>query len=59
MVGLVVLASAIWLATLGWAVVAWGAFRRAFGVGRGRALLAGLLWLVLLGGWVALMAWHG
>ena len=39
---------AIWPATVAWVVVAWGAFRTAFDVGRARAALATAIWLVLL-----------
>ena len=49
-------AAAIWLATLAWAVVAWGAFRHAFDVGRARAALAAALWLALLAGLAAVVA---
>lgn len=46
--GLVAIGSAIWTATAIWAVVAWGAFRNAFGVGRVRSTMAALLWLGML-----------
>ena len=46
---------AIWLATLVWAVVAWGAFRHAFDVGRARAALATAVWLAMLAGLAALV----
>jgi hypothetical protein len=44
-----------WLITAVWAVVAWGAFRLAFGATRAKAALATLLWLAMLGalGWVS------
>ncbi|HEX7435822.1 MAG TPA: toll/interleukin-1 receptor domain-containing protein [Caldimonas sp.] len=48
-VALVLIAFAIWLVTVAWSVVAWGAFRQAFGAGRRRAALATLLWLGMLG----------
>lgn len=38
-----------WALTIVWCVVAWGAFRQAFGVTRWRALAATAVWLVLLG----------
>jgi hypothetical protein len=38
-----------WLMTALWCIVAWGAFRQAFGVTRGRAAAATTLWLLLLG----------
>lgn len=57
MVGLLLLGVVIWLATLGWGIAAWGAYRQAFGLGRARALLAGLLWLALLVAWFALVGW--
>ena len=47
---------AIWLATLAWVAVAWGAFRAAFDVGRLRAALATAIWLALLAVLVALAA---
>ena len=47
---------AVWGATAFWSLVAWGAFRHAFNVGRGRAALATLLWLALLLGLVWLAA---
>lgn len=47
---MMVVAALIWLGTAGWAVVAWGAFRQAFGVGHTRATAATLLWLVTLAG---------
>ncbi|MEO6409228.1 MAG: toll/interleukin-1 receptor domain-containing protein [Burkholderiaceae bacterium] len=46
----------IWLATLAWVAVAWGAFRAAFDVGRLRATLATAIWFALLAGLVALAA---
>jgi hypothetical protein len=59
MVGLVLLAGVIWLATLVWCVAAWGAYRQAFGVGRGRAALATVVWLALVGALFALTGWLG
>jgi len=38
-----------WLLTALWCLVAWGAFRQAFGVTRGRAAAATAVWLLLLG----------
>lgn len=38
-----------WALTAVWSVVAWGAFRQAFGVTRWRALAATAVWLLLLG----------
>ncbi|HNJ82624.1 MAG TPA: toll/interleukin-1 receptor domain-containing protein [Piscinibacter sp.] len=38
-----------WLLTALWCIVAWGAFRQAFGVTRGRAAAATAVWLLLLG----------
>ncbi len=38
-----------WALTALWCIVAWGAFRQAFGVTRGRAAAATALWLLLLG----------
>ena len=58
MVGLVLLAGAIWLAHAGLGRRGAGRLSRRVRR-RSRALLAGLLWLVLLGGWVALVAWLG
>jgi len=59
MVGLVLLAGAVWLATLVWCIAAWGAYRQAFGAGRGRAVLATALWLALVGTLFALAGWLG
>lgn len=39
-----------WAMTALWCVVAWGAFRQAFGVTRGRAAAATAVWLLVLGG---------
>lgn len=50
---------AIWTATAGWLVVAWGAFRQTFGVGRGRAALATAVFVALLAGLVRLAGWLG
>lgn len=50
-----------WLMTVLWCIVAWGAFRHAFGVTRPRAAVATLAWLLLLGSVLALgggMAWQ-
>lgn len=38
-----------WALTAAWCAVAWGAFRQAFGVTRGRSALATAVWLLLLG----------
>lgn len=46
-----------WLSTAIWAVVAWGAFRMAYGVGRLRAALATSLWLAMLAALVWFSAW--
>ncbi|HSC64662.1 MAG TPA: hypothetical protein VLD35_13555, partial [Caldimonas sp.] len=43
----------IWLATVVWCVVAWGAFRRSFAVPRWRAWLATSIWIAL----VAAIVW--
>ncbi|WP_341892427.1 toll/interleukin-1 receptor domain-containing protein [Variovorax sp. YR752] len=50
-----------WLMTVLWCIVAWGAFRHAFGVTRPRAAVATLAWLLLLGSVLALgggVAWQ-
>lgn len=50
-----------WLMTVLWCIVAWGAFRHAFGVTRPRAAVATLAWLLLLGCVLALggfTSWH-
>jgi TIR domain len=47
---MMVVAALVWLGTAGWAVVAWGAFRQAFGVGHAKATATTLLWLVMLVG---------
>lgn len=39
-----------WALTAVWCVVAWGAFRQAFGVTRWRAVAATTVWVILLGG---------
>ena len=57
--GLVLLAGIVWLATLAWCIVAWGAYRQAFVVGHGRAVLATALWLALVGAGIALGGWLG
>lgn len=46
-----------WLATAIWAIVAWGAFRMAFGAGRLRAALVTGLWLAMLAAVVGFSAW--
>jgi hypothetical protein len=55
-VGLMLLAGAVWLATLVWCIAAWGAFRQAFGLGGVRSLLAPALWLALVGALFGLAA---
>ena len=52
---LVLLAFALWIATVAWAVAAWGAFGQAAGATRGRAVAATALWAALLGAllWIA------
>ncbi|MGZ5205782.1 MAG: toll/interleukin-1 receptor domain-containing protein [Caldimonas sp.] len=52
---LLLLAFAVWLATLVWCVAAWGAFRHAFGATRMRAALATALWLAAIGA----LLWFG
>jgi hypothetical protein len=46
---MLVVALLTWLVTAVWAVVAWGAFRNAFGAGRLQTAGATLLWLAMLG----------
>lgn len=46
-----------WLSAAIWAVIAWGAFRMAFGAGRLRAALATFLWLVMLAALASFSAW--
>ena len=46
---MLVVALLTWLVTAVWAVVAWGAFRAAFGAGRLQAAGATALWLAMLG----------
>jgi hypothetical protein len=43
-----------WVLTAVWCVVAWGAFRQAFGVTRWRAIAATAVWVILLGGVLAI-----
>lgn len=47
---LVLLASALWLATAAWGVAAWSAFRQALGASRLRAAIATFVWLGMLAG---------
>jgi len=51
---LLLLALAIWLATAGWCVAAWGAFRQAFAATRVQAWLATALWLAFVAALVGL-----
>jgi hypothetical protein len=46
---LLLLAFAIWLVTAVWCLVAWGAFRNAFGASRSRAWAATSIWVALVG----------
>jgi hypothetical protein len=48
-----VIALLTWFVTAVWAIVAWGAFRRAYGANRWHAAGATLLWLAQVGGLVA------
>jgi hypothetical protein len=45
---LLVIGALIWLATAGWCVVAWGAFRRSLAATRLQAWLATSLWIAML-----------
>jgi len=45
-----VVAALTWLITLVWTVVAWGAFRNAFGASFAKGAAATLAWLAMLGG---------
>jgi hypothetical protein len=47
---LMLLALVLWLATLGWCIAAWAAFRQTLGSTRGRAAAATSLWLAMLAG---------
>jgi hypothetical protein len=47
---LILLGYALWVATVVWCVIAWGAFRQSFGATRAQALLTTSLWLALLVG---------
>lgn len=53
---MLLVASLTWLITAVWCVVAWGAFRNAFGVTRAKAALATFYWLLMLGSLVLLSA---
>lgn len=53
----VVVTALTWLITTIWVVVAWGAFRNAFGSERLKAAAATLLWLAMLGAVLMLSLW--
>jgi hypothetical protein len=51
---LILVASVIWVVAVGWSVIAWGAFRQAFGATRLQAVGATAIWLGVLGALLAL-----
>lgn len=54
---LFVVALVVWAIAAGWTIVAWGAFRQAYGASRAQAALATGAWLVLVGGVIAAAVW--
>ncbi len=46
---LLVVGALAWLATLGWCIAAWGAFRQTLAASRAQAWLATMLWIAIVG----------